>query len=59
MKFSKKSINEMLTEAILLKEKWARPGSGEDGDEDTPVIEFEGMDIGYCGINDAVPGCSC
>lgn len=62
MRFNKKSIDEVLNEVVLCKEGWVHPGTGGDdeaGEGSSGSIIIEGRDIGYCGINDTVPGCSC
>lgn len=60
MKFKKRTINENMNEAVLMKEKWGSSWKpGEEGDISGNSLVFEGLDIGYCGINDTVPGCAC
>ena len=60
MKFKKKSFNESMDAVILMKEKSGGSRQpGEEGDEFGDTIVFEGLNIGYCGVNDTVPGCAC
>lgn len=61
MRFKKKNINEILDEVVLYKENGARSKTDEDDTitNSSSTYMYEGLDIGYCGINDTVPGCSC
>ena len=60
MKFKRREVDECLDKAILCKEsRWKHNIFGDDQDDQDGTYTFEGLNVGNCGVNDTVPGCSC